>query len=80
MNNQTHIKQLKKEKECAQGKINFWRSHYKLMEEGMEQLQKELYHLEEAAQEKQTPGGVSGAGPSAQAGKAVSMLHCPTAC
>ena len=69
-NNQTHIKQLKKEKERAQGEIACWLSHCKMMEEGMEQLQKELCRLEEAAQEKQKAGGVSWAGPRAQAGKA----------
>lgn len=59
MNNQTQIKQLKKEKERAQGKIDFCLRQYKLMEEEMERLQKELYQPEEAAQEKQKPGGVS---------------------
>ncbi|KAM5295312.1 LOW QUALITY PROTEIN: centromere protein F-like [Glossophaga mutica] len=61
MNNQTQIKQLKKEKERAQGKIDFCLRHYKLMEEEMKRLQKELCQLEEAAQEKQKSGALVGA-------------------
>ncbi|XP_045708097.1 LOW QUALITY PROTEIN: centromere protein F-like [Phyllostomus hastatus] len=58
INNQTHIKQLKKEKEGAQRKIDFCLRHYKLMEEEMEELQKKLCEREEAAPEKQKPGAL----------------------
>ncbi|KAM5295314.1 LOW QUALITY PROTEIN: centromere protein F-like [Glossophaga mutica] len=61
MNNQTQIKQLKKEKEHAQGNIDFCLRQYKLMEEEMKRLQKELCQLEEAAQEKQKSGALVGA-------------------
>ena len=70
MDNQTQIKQLKKEKERAEGEIACGLRQYKLLEEEKQRLQKELCHLEEAAQEKQKAGGVSWAGPRAQAGKA----------
>ncbi|KAM5293743.1 centromere protein F [Glossophaga mutica] len=56
MDNQTHIEQLKEEKERAEGKIDILLRHYKPMEEEKEQLQKELRQLEEAAQETQKPG------------------------
>ncbi|XP_036890954.1 centromere protein F isoform X2 [Sturnira hondurensis] len=61
MDNETHIRQLKKEKERAQGKMDILLRHYKPMEEEKELLQKELCHLEEAAQEEQKPGALADA-------------------
>ncbi|XP_054443487.1 centromere protein F [Pteronotus mesoamericanus] len=58
MDSQTYINQLKKEKESAQGEIKSLLRRHKLLEEEKALLQKELCHLEEAAQEKQKSGAV----------------------
>lgn len=57
MDNLKHVNQLKKENERAQGKIKLLIKSCKQLEEEKEMLQKELSHLEEAAQEKQKTGG-----------------------
>lgn len=57
MDNLKHANQLKKENERAQGKIKLLIKSCKQLEEEKEMLQKELSHLEDAAQEKQKTGG-----------------------
>nr|KAF6396392.1 centromere protein F [Rousettus aegyptiacus] len=58
MDNLKHANQLKKENERAQGKIKLLIKSCKQLEEEKEILQKELSHLEDAAQEKQKTGTI----------------------